>query len=92
MENFKIELESFSGEYGTWSQGTIKINEGVITTSSGEGDYTSEYLEKLKSLFGEGPYTREDLEDDRIQQYLSMWYEEDARTEGGMKITVTKYN
>ena len=90
MKNFKIELESFSREYGTWSQGTIKINEGVTTTSSGEGDYTSEYLWKLKSLFGEGPYTREHLEDDRIQQYLSSYYEEDARTEGGVEITVTK--
>jgi hypothetical protein len=90
MENFKIELESFSGEYGRWSQGTIKINEGVITTSSGEGDYTSEYLWKLKSLFGEGPYTREHLEDDRIEEYLSSYYEEDARTEGGVEITVTQ--
>jgi hypothetical protein len=89
MKNFKIELESFSREYGTWSQGTIKINEGVITTSPGEGNYTSEYLRKLKSLFGEGPYTREHLEDDRIEEYLSTWYEEDARTEGGVKITVT---
>jgi len=89
MTNFKIQLESFSREYGTWSQGTIRINEGVITTSSGEGDYTLEYLENLKTLFGEGPYTKEQLEDGRIKEYLSRYYEEDARTEGEVEIRVT---
>jgi hypothetical protein len=89
MENFKIELESFSGEYGTWSQGEININEGVITTYSGEGNYTNEYLGKLRSLFGKGPYTREHLEDDRIEEYLSSYYEDDARTTGGVRIIVT---
>lgn len=62
-----------------------------ITSEGGEGDYTGQYLSKLEELSGKGPYTKEDLEDERISEYLSECYEEDARTEGGIIVTLFVY-